>query len=93
MHKPRGHTEWNPRPSEQGVSLGQVLRPLDHVCEDRHWNGGPARHVNVNVSNLLAMSELDFVNSGEPGPQAEGVNHLETALRQLHVTHRASSCA
>ena len=48
---------------------------------------------NVNVNNLLAISESDFDNSGEPGPQAEGVNHLEAPLRQLHVTHRASSCA
>ena len=50
-------------------------------------------NVNVNVNNLLAISESDFDNSGEPGPQAEAVNHLETPLRQLHVTHRASSCA
>ena len=50
-------------------------------------------HVNVNVNNLLAISISDFDNSGEPGPQAKGVNHLETPLRQLHVTHRASSCA
>ena len=35
-------------------------------------------NVNVNVNNLLAISESDFDNSGEPGPQAEGVNHLET---------------
>ena len=35
----------------------------------------------------------DFDNSGEPGPQAKGVNHLEVPLRQLHVTHRTSSCA
>ena len=34
-------------------------------------------NVNVNVNNLLAISESDFDNSGEPGPQAEGVNHLE----------------
>ena len=33
-------------------------------------------YVNVNVNNLLAISESDFDNSGEPGPQAEGVNHL-----------------
>ena len=33
-------------------------------------------HVNVNVHNLLAISESVFDNSGEPGPQAEGVNHL-----------------
>ena len=52
------------------------------------------RHfVNVNVNNLLAISVWDFDNSGEPGPQAKGVNHLETPLRQLHITHRASSCA
>ena len=50
-------------------------------------------NVNVNVNNLIAISESDFDNSGEPGPQAKGVNHLETPLRQLHVTHRASSCA
>ena len=34
--------------------------------------------VNINVNNLLAISKLDFDNSGEPGPQAKGVNHLET---------------
>ena len=34
-------------------------------------------NVNVNVNNLLAISRLDFDNSGEPGPQAKGVNHLE----------------
>ena len=50
-------------------------------------------HVHVKVNNLLAISESDFDNSGELGPQAEGVNHLETPLRQLQVTHRASSCA
>ena len=48
---------------------------------------------NVNVNNLLAISIQDFDNSGEPGPQAKGVNHLETPLGQLHITHRASSCA
>ena len=50
-------------------------------------------NANVNVNNLLAISKSDFNNSGEPGPQAEAVNHLETLLRQLHVFHRASSCA
>ena len=39
------------------------------------------------------MSEQDFDGSGEPRPQAKGVNHLETPLRYLHVTHRASSAA
>ena len=29
------------------------------------------------------MSEQDFDNSGELEPQAKGVNHLETPLRQL----------
>ena len=44
--------------------------------------------------SLLAISESEFDNnSGEPGAQAKGVNHLETPLRQLHATHRASSCA
>ena len=56
-----------------------------------HWQD--VVNVNVNVNNLLAISIQDFDNSGEPGPQAEGVNHLETPLRQLPVTHRASSCA
>ena len=50
-------------------------------------------NVHVNVNNLLAISKSDFDNSGEAGPQAEGVNHLETPLRQLQVSHRASSCA
>ena len=39
-------------------------------------------NVNVNVNNLLAISKSDFENSGEPRPQAEEVNHLETPLRQ-----------
>ena len=46
-----------------------------------------------NVNNLLSISKSDSDSSGEPGPQAEGVNHLETPLRQLQVTHRTSSCA
>ena len=50
-------------------------------------------HVNVNVHNLLSISGYDCYNSGEPGSQAKGVNHLHTPLAQLHVTHRASSCA
>ena len=52
---------------------------------------GMAHPVNVNVNkhNLPDMSEQDFENSGEPGPQAKGVNHL----RPLIYTHRASSCA
>ena len=50
-----------------------------------------APQVNVNISNLLAISMFD--NSGDPGPQAKGVKHLETPLRHLHITHRASSCA
>ena len=48
---------------------------------------------NVNVNHFLAMSELEFDNSGEPGPHAKEVNDLATPLRQLHVTYRASSCA
>ena len=28
----------------------------------------------VTVNTLLAMSEQDLNNSGEPGPQAQGVN-------------------
>lgn len=39
------------------------------------------------------MSELEFDNSGEPRPQAKGMIHQETPLRQLHVAHRAFSCA
>ena len=56
-------------------------------------NGYTATDLNLNVNNLLAISESDFDNSGEPGPQAEGKNYLETPLRQLHVAHRTSSCA
>ena len=45
------------------------------------------------VTNLLAISEYDFDSSGEPGMQAKRISHLETPLRQLHATHRASSFA
>ena len=44
--------------------------------------------MNVYNYNLLATSESDFDNSGEPGPQAEGVNHPETpfsANKQLYM--------
>ena len=50
-------------------------------------------NVNVNIDDLRAVSDSDCDNSGELGPLAKGVNHLETPLRQLHVTHRASSDA
>ena len=40
-------------------------------------------HVNVNVNILRATSESDFDDSGDPGPQAEGINHLETPLGTL----------
>ena len=49
--------------------------------------------VTVNVDDLLAISTWEFDNSGRPEPQSKGVNHLETPLRQLHITYRASSCA
>ena len=61
------------------------------ILSSNHWT--TCNVCNVNIHNFLAISKLDFDNSGEPGPQAKGVNHLETALRQLHATHRASSCA
>ena len=67
------------------------LPTVPAIC--RGTNGALAAQVNVNVNTLLAISELDLDNSGEPGPQAKGVNHLETPLRQLHVTDRSSSCA
>ena len=64
----------------------------DILC--RLWPPGHMHvHANVNENNILAMSEQDFDNSGEPGPQAKGVNHVETPHRQLHAAHRASSCA
>ena len=50
-------------------------------------------HANVNVNNLVAISMFNFDISGQPGQKAKRVVHLETPLRQLHVTHRASSCA
>ena len=40
---------------------------------DGSANFGP-RNVHVNVNNLLAISKLDFDNSGEPGPQAVHVH-------------------
>ena len=48
---------------------------------------------NADVDNLVAISDADFDDCGQPGPQAKGRNHLETTLRQLHAAHRASSCA
>ena len=38
---------------------------------------GHVTYVNVivNVTILLAISEQHFDNTGEPGPQAKGVNH------------------
>jgi len=38
---------------------------------------GHVTYVNVivNVTNLLAISEQYFDNTGEPAPQAKGVNH------------------
>ena len=44
-------------------------------------------NVNVNVNNLLAIFESDFDNSGEPGPQAEGVNHLRRRFRHWILFH------
>ena len=48
-------------------------------------------HVNVNVNNLLAISESDFDNSGPPGPQALGA--LEAVCKELQQgdLFRASS--
>ena len=42
---------------------------------------------------LTSHIRVGFDDSGEPGPQAKGVNHLKTPLRRLHVAHRVSSCA
>ena len=50
-------------------------------------------NVNVNVNNLPAIFEQDCEDLGEAGPQASGVKHMETPLRQLHMIRRASSCA
>ena len=75
------------------VQLSFASQAATHTCG---WPGTACTadvNVNVNVNNLLAISKSDFDNSGEPGTQAEGVNHLETPLRPLQVTHRASSCA
>ena len=70
-----------------------ITRPFCHHRRAVSMGTGPGhplatghRVYNVNVNNLLAISRLDFDNSGEPGPQAKGVTHLETPLRQLHAT-------
>ena len=76
-------------PSPVRIQEGTIQLPVQGLAVVRVCDV----NVNVNVNNLLAISIQDFDNSGEPGPQAKGVNHLETPLRQLHVTHRASSCA
>ena len=49
------------------------------------------RHVNVNVNNLVAISIQDFDNSGEPGPQAKGVNHLETPVLAFTLAEECAS--
>ena len=68
---------------------GAAYTGMEHgLCNDYY-----SVNANVKENNLLAISEPDFDNSEEPGRQAEEVNHHETPLRQLHVTHRASSCA
>ena len=74
------------RPALRVVGGRTYINTYIHAC-------AALVNVNVNVNNLLAISESDFDNSGERGPQPDGVNHLETPLRQLHVTYRASSCA
>ena len=74
-------------PGHQGA--GQAVPALTNS----HNLPRPWMQCNVKVNDLLATSESYFESSGEAGPQAKGVNHLETPLRQLHVTHRASSCA
>ena len=65
------------------------LRPCEHIITRVPVKATCMKNY-VNVNNLLAISEY---NSGEPGPRAKGVNNLEIPLRQLHATHRASSCA
>ena len=59
-----------------------ITRPFCHHRRAVSMGTGPGhplatghRVYNVNVNNLLAISRLDFDNSGEPGPQAKGVNH------------------
>ena len=52
----------------------------------------------MNVKSLLAMSNQDVVDSGELGPQAKGVNHVELPPPPPQGTcpylkGRASSCA
>ena len=50
---------------------GNSKRQREFHIFTRTWH---SRDVNVNVHNLLAISILDFDNSGETGPQAKGVN-------------------
>ena len=48
-------------------------------------------YIYTHVSDLLAISGSD--NSGDSGPQAKGIRHLENHLRQLHASNRASSAS
>ena len=76
-----------------------------------NWGPGSReeRHVNVNVNDVLAMSEQEFDNSGESGPHmlAKGgkppanppqITHdyiysCKSPSQKVHTTHRASCCA
>ena len=48
------------------------------------------RIVNVNIS--LPVSKLDCDSAGEPGPQAQGLNHLETPQTTARNSTRLLLC-
>ena len=84
---------WEPRAHSYRLSHSYAITHIECSLQSVATRVACVVNLNVNVNNSRAISIYDFDNSGEPGPQAKGVNHLETPLRHLHVTHRASSCA
>ena len=64
---------------------------LFHPLSEWKWKWklrpGPVVNINLNVNSLLAISKSNLNHSGEPGPQAQGVNHLETPFSQTTASN------
>ena len=70
VRNPGGHTESNPRPSEEGASFYHVLRPLDNVIP-------MPQSTDVTVCSLALR--LVTVNYGDCGVYSEETWRLENA--------------